>query len=276
MHLSFVHLHVKVNAAMPNKPKLLQLTEKAKIIEELHQGARVTPLSKKYGVAKSTICKIKKNKEQILSMVHNTFVRPGNRKTCKIAKAPRVESDLYKWFLNQRAQDIPVSCSMLKEAAIALNETLKEVDNFFASDGWLRGFKNRYGIGSEAALGKKLPEDCEFPEVNLVSSKKLLGNPQIIEVKQELDLNMDQIIEADDIGQMDTINLINDGIVESDDDKSHESIPIIKNIVTDAQAVQVFNEALDWAEENGASYSDITVLRKLRSWAMENSRHSIT
>lgn len=54
---------------------------------------------------------------------------------------------------------------------------------------------------------------------------------------------------------------------EEDDDN-----PIkVRSVVTDAQAIQVFNQALDWAERKEISYTDIIVLRKLRAQALEDN-----
>ena len=49
------------------------LYEKSLVIQDLNKGKGVTYLVKKYGVAKSTICKIKK-KEIIFSAVIDTYV----------------------------------------------------------------------------------------------------------------------------------------------------------------------------------------------------------
>jgi IS30 family transposase len=64
------------------KTKSLTLHEKSLVIQELKSGASVTNLAKKYDVAKSTICKIKKQREIIISCaVKNTYVGPGKRRT---------------------------------------------------------------------------------------------------------------------------------------------------------------------------------------------------
>lgn len=172
-----------------SKVTCLQLSEKAKIIEEIANGMGVTQLSKKYGVAKSTICKIKRNKAQILAKVSNTYGGPGKRKTLKNAKAPNMENALYKWFLKQREMHVPVNGHMLKERAKILNEKLKETEAFVASDGWLQRFKTRYGIRLLAVSGEKISAQPELIE----SFKGTLLN----KIK-EFDLDMNQIYNADE------------------------------------------------------------------------------
>lgn len=74
----------------PTKSKCyLRLSEKAKVLEDISKGVGVTHLSRKYGVAKATICKIKQQRSQILQAVCNTFSGPGKRKTLKSAKSPK-------------------------------------------------------------------------------------------------------------------------------------------------------------------------------------------
>ncbi|KAI4466305.1 homeobox-like domain superfamily [Holotrichia oblita] len=62
----------------PKNPKCLTLQEKSCIIEEFRRGVTVRNLSMKYGVAKSTICKIKTQRQMIYD---STAGVPGKRRT---------------------------------------------------------------------------------------------------------------------------------------------------------------------------------------------------
>lgn len=129
------------------KSKCLTLYEKSLVVEELKAGQRVTYLSKKYGVAKSTICKIKEKQELISSAVRNTYLGPGKRQTLKSSEFPIMEKRLYTWFLDQRNKNVNVSGEMIKEKAKLLNSQINENDReFSASEGWLQRFKKRFGI----------------------------------------------------------------------------------------------------------------------------------
>lgn len=178
-------------ASTSYKRKCLKLSEKVKIIDEVALGAGVTQLAKKYGVSKATICKIKRMKTQILQRTCNTFGGPGKRKTLKNAKAPKMEYSLYKWFLKQRENHVPVSGKVLKQRARLLNEKLKETENFVASDGWLQRFKTRYGIRLLSISGEKLSAQ---PQLVQPFKEKLM------KTITELDLRMEQIYNADESG----------------------------------------------------------------------------
>jgi hypothetical protein len=174
------------------KTMCLTLREKALVIEELNNGLTVTSLSKKYGVAKSTICKIKKNKQVILNAVTDTYVGPGKRRTLKSSELPKMEKRLYHWFTTQRNKNLVVSGEMIKEKAKLLHSEIKESSKeFTASEGWLQRFKRRFGIRFLKISGEKL------------SSQPELVDPFKLELKnkiQELNLTLDQLYNADETG----------------------------------------------------------------------------
>ncbi|CAI2360206.1 unnamed protein product [Moneuplotes crassus] len=62
----------------------------------------------------------------------------GGRKT----KDPKMEKELYAWYLNKKHQGIPVTAKMVKDKAI----DLKNCDDFIASKGWLDKFKIRFNL----------------------------------------------------------------------------------------------------------------------------------
>lgn len=106
-----------------NSRKFLSLNEKCEILEYLKKGSSVTVLSKKYKVAKSTICSIKNKKDNILKCVNNTFYGPGKRKTLRSSELPKMEKSLYKWFICMRNKNLPVSGLMLKEKAKQIHKS---------------------------------------------------------------------------------------------------------------------------------------------------------
>lgn len=174
------------------KPICLQLKDKADILDSLKKGTSVTSLAKKYNVAKSTICSIKKKKESILTCVNNTYQGPGKRRTLKSSEFSAMEKSLYHWFIRMRNRNWPVSGLMLKEKAKELHSQLKESEaRFNASDGWLQRFKKRYGVRLLKITGEKL------------SSQPQLVDPfkqKLKEKIKEMDLCKDQIYNADESG----------------------------------------------------------------------------
>lgn len=174
------------------KHKFLTLKEKSEILEHLGKGASVTNLANKFGMKKSTICAIKKNKNAIIKCVNNTFIGPGKRKTVRPSEYPKMENALYRWFLKMRDKKIPVSGLMLKEKAKDLHNKIKEnCLEFNASDGWLQNFKKRHGVRLLQISGEKL------------SSQPQLVDPFKMKLKtkiEELGLVNDQLYNADESG----------------------------------------------------------------------------
>lgn len=169
----------------------MTLHQKTLIIQELKKGVSVTNLSKKYNVAKSTVCKIKNKEEAILRAVTDTYTGPGKRRTLKESKHPEMEKKLYKWFLNKRKKNVMVSGDMIKEKAKALHFEINDNINeeFSASDGWLQRFKKRFGIRYLKITGEKLSSQPE-----LVESFKV----QLKDKIQQLGITLDQLYNADE------------------------------------------------------------------------------
>lgn len=166
--------------------KCLTLQQKVKILKECEAGLTVTTLAKKYGLAKSTICSIKKKRNQIIGITNQTL-RPTKKRTLKTANDPAMETVLYKWFLKQRQKNFHVSGEMIRQKARSVSTN----SNFTASDGWLQRFKTRYGIRLLKMSGEKL------------SSQPELVNPfkeNFRRIVQELNLNKHQIYNADETG----------------------------------------------------------------------------
>lgn len=62
----------------------------------------------------------------------------GGRKT----KDPKMEQDLYQWYLERKQMGVAITAKMIKDKAI----DLKNCDDFIASKGWLDKFKIRFSL----------------------------------------------------------------------------------------------------------------------------------
>ncbi|XP_039964089.1 jerky protein homolog-like isoform X1 [Bactrocera tryoni] len=172
------------------KHTFLTLKPKADILDSLKRGSSMTFLAKKYNVAKSTICGIKARKQMILKFVNNTYSGPGQRRTLRPSELHKMEEALYRWFIKMRNKNWPVSALMLKEKAKVLHAQVKENEsNFNASDGWLQGFKKRYGIRLLQISGEKL---SSLPQLVDPYKEKLRAK------MAELELCNDQLYNADE------------------------------------------------------------------------------
>ncbi|XP_066244712.1 jerky protein homolog-like [Euwallacea similis] len=127
------------------KRKVLTLSDKSDIIKKLESGESVTNLAKKYGIAKSTVCLIKKNRINILNTSSECYGL-SKRKTLKTG----------------RSRNFSVTSELLKVKAKSLHGILKEKEHFNASDDWLQKFKRRFGIRFLKISGEKLSTNPEL------------------------------------------------------------------------------------------------------------------
>ncbi|XP_036325162.1 jerky protein homolog-like [Rhagoletis pomonella] len=103
-----------------------------------------------------------------------------------------MEKCLYRWFIKQRERNYPINALALKEKAKEIHLKLKEKDSAFnASDGWLQGFKKRFGIRLLKISGEKLSSQPQ-----LVDPFKAILKAKI----EEMGLCHDQLYNADESG----------------------------------------------------------------------------
>ncbi|CAB3222547.1 unnamed protein product [Arctia plantaginis] len=95
--------------APPRKHSTLTIKDKLRIIEMLDKGDSYPVIARKFGIGRSTVGDIKKNKDKLLKFVSLTERGPGVRKTLKKSENPVLEDALFTWFLQQRRLHVPVS-----------------------------------------------------------------------------------------------------------------------------------------------------------------------
>ncbi|CAB3251166.1 unnamed protein product [Arctia plantaginis] len=88
--------------APPRKHSTLTIKDKLRIIEMLDKGDSYPVIARKFGIGRSTVGDIKKNKDKLLKFVSLTERGPGVRKTLKKSENPVLEDALFTWFLQQR------------------------------------------------------------------------------------------------------------------------------------------------------------------------------
>ena len=93
-----------------------------------------------------------KTKETVMREAEENMVSTHKRK--RRGKAEDMEAALYKWFVDVRARDAPVTSAVLEEKANHLAALLGNRD-FKATNGWLCRWKSRNGIMFKKAHGKK-------------------------------------------------------------------------------------------------------------------------
>lgn len=141
------------------KYQFLSLKTKIDILNKLGDGVKPVHIAKEYGIAMSTISRLKKCKTSLreaMSMYQNNSERRSLRGTFH----PKMETELHKWYLGQMEKGCPVTSSNLRLKARQLNRQIQENDlEFRASSGWMDKFKKRYGIRLKNKRGDRQTTD---------------------------------------------------------------------------------------------------------------------
>jgi len=93
----------------------------------------------KYSVPSSTLSTWKNNKEKIFLAFKNSSLK---RQRVKTDKYEKLNESLLTWFTSMRGNNIPINGPILIEKAREF-ATAFNYENFPASNGWLRGWKER-------------------------------------------------------------------------------------------------------------------------------------
>ena len=134
----------------------LSLSQKLEIIKLSSQKVSQSKLATQFDFSQSTISKILKQKDTLMS---DAAENPNaDRKRRRVGKAEDVESALLSWFTDARARDVNVTTSILEEKANQLAEQLGNPD-FKATNGWICRWKNRHGIKYKKQHGEKSDAD---------------------------------------------------------------------------------------------------------------------
>lgn len=173
------------------KHKTLTIKEKSDILDRLNRNESFSSLASEYGVGRSTIYGIQKNRESIQQFVSTTDCGPGKRQTLKKAEHPDVEEALYMWFLQERNRYTPISGPILAMKARFFYKEITKKDDFVASHGWLERFKSRHGIRLMTVTGEKLSNDT-----SCIEPFKL----RFLQKVKDLDLCPSQVYNADESG----------------------------------------------------------------------------
>ena len=133
-------------------PPRLTLGKKLEIVQSPEKGASQRVVGEKFGVAKSTIADIWKDRQKISNTVSASDSPAfANKKRCIIrhAKFDLVDEACWKWFCQQRSRGAPVSGVLLQEKARSFFVKLypnADPESFKGSTEWLTKFNQRHEI----------------------------------------------------------------------------------------------------------------------------------
>jgi hypothetical protein len=105
-----------------NKQKYVVLTiaTKLQIVERAENGESISKLAAKFKIGNQTVCDIIKKKDELHKFVTalDTFNGTSNRKSTKCSKFEDLDTAVFNWFKQKRADGHPVSGPLLAEKAI--------------------------------------------------------------------------------------------------------------------------------------------------------------
>ena len=180
--------------ALKRKRKVLTIEQKVEILNELSRGVSATILSERYGVGKSTVSDIKKNKDSILNFKRKVTDMGMNKKVkiMKLGDDMKHDEAVYIWLKQKRMEGTPISGPILCEKAIQLHQRMYgEESKFQASSGWQWRFCKRHGIRNLSLQGEKLSADREGGEDFITFFTEFI---------EEKGFNLDQIFNCDETG----------------------------------------------------------------------------
>ena len=128
----------------------LSLEQKVALLKD-SEKLSLRKLSAKHGISKSSAANMIKRKAEYLA-AFEANPSPG-RKRLGMREDSYAEVDriAYDWFQNNRALNVPISGTTLREKALAVATSLGYV-GFKASNGWLSCFRQRHNLNSKSAL----------------------------------------------------------------------------------------------------------------------------
>ena len=124
------------------KKAVLTVKEKYLALKELEEdGATKTFIAKKYGVLLYTLTFWVKNKSDILTK-YESGQYGAKRQKLSSRKYDNIDKAVYKWFINARERNVPISGLIIREKALDFAKQFN-VPDFKASEGWLDRWKTR-------------------------------------------------------------------------------------------------------------------------------------
>lgn len=146
----------------PKKRKAIEIGTKVDIIRDIRSGIKNADVATKYGLSKSTISAIVKDEKKIMASADMNGDE-NHRKRLREATYKEVEDALYKWFLDARANNVPISGPLLIQKARGF-AFLQNHPEFNPGGGWIQRFKERHGIVYKTIVGEGATVNVDMAE----------------------------------------------------------------------------------------------------------------
>ncbi|KAJ7076511.1 hypothetical protein C8R43DRAFT_1179850 [Mycena crocata] len=152
------------------------------IYHKENPNARQVDIARLYGVERSTISKILKNKTKWLNIPADVTSDSPNRPF----EFAEIEENMVKWLLQCRDNDTILSDSMIGSKAKEIAPDFGVVEERFrASHDWIENFKHRHGVRAERALGLGPHADNETPLLSPLRTRFSQRNDDLPEPSPE-------------------------------------------------------------------------------------------
>ena len=142
------------------KRKRISMQQKGDIITEVEKGETHKNVARKYGVDRTTISKLMKQREQILEELKELKIRcvKGTRKRIVVTSTypfKDVDRATFRWITQVKANatQLNITGDMIIQKAAKFAQMLEVSET--VSTGWLKGFISRYGISSVRRCGER-------------------------------------------------------------------------------------------------------------------------
>lgn len=128
--------------------KRLTFIDKVSILFYLSNNKAPEELVALYETTIENIKNIVENQQQILALSHSSYLLKALSLPLKRGLYPVMENLLYCWYTEQGTVSNKDLIEKAKELLNIINEqpTTKHVPKFSGSNGWVTGFKKRFGI----------------------------------------------------------------------------------------------------------------------------------
>ncbi|XP_033215996.1 tigger transposable element-derived protein 2-like [Belonocnema kinseyi] len=149
------------------KRQRLSFKEQYELVSLVKAGTTKQDIIRKYGISEATYKRVLSREADLNNKVNDFEYL--NKKTSKTSSDVVLDAAVFDWFKQASERGDPISGPIIQEKARILNEELNGSRTFKASNGWLNGFKRRYGIQSSRKNDEKLPENplsaAEFSKI---------------------------------------------------------------------------------------------------------------
>lgn len=237
--------------------QFLSLKTKIDILNKLNEGVRPIHISNEYGIALSTISRLKKCKTSLREAM-NIYQNNSDRRSLRGTFHPKMESALHKWYLEQTENGVTVTGSILRLKAREFNKKIRENNlEFRASPGWMDKFKKRYGIRLKSARGERQATDSIAFDYD---------DHDDAEEKSEIEIKSEEVLYEPAFV---TVNNLDDDL--SFENKSETAS---KN-TSYTKVMQCVDEVLQWSIDNQIEALYLTMLKSLRERIRYQSRNQV-